>query len=159
MAPGTGQCATQQPANQHSSGYNTIGGLPFSGLGTSTCVLHVSTHILQPVQISGSISTTLPGVGGLGIIYALLLIIICLCCGEQQGDLIRLVAYIHSLETRMLLVILLISWSVRWKEPIVEWQLPNLDLFILQLDGNELILTCALTRVGSWHKPLTIHSL
>jgi len=50
IAPSTGQSSTQHPQNQHSSGYKHIGGLSFSGLGTSTLERHTSTHALQPRQ-------------------------------------------------------------------------------------------------------------
>jgi hypothetical protein len=45
-----------------------MGGLPFSGFGISTSFRQISTHVLQPLQISGLNSTALFGVGGLGTI-------------------------------------------------------------------------------------------
>ena len=68
LAPGTGQSPTQQPQNQHSSGYSTMGGLPFSGLGTSTPDRHTFTHVLQPLHISSLNITGLLGVTMFGYI-------------------------------------------------------------------------------------------
>lgn len=71
MAPVLGQCSTQQPQNQHSSGYRRIGGRPFSELGIIMSVLHTFTQALHPLQISGLKITDLHGVNGLGTMIAL----------------------------------------------------------------------------------------
>ena len=57
IASGTGQCSTQQPQNQHSSGYITYGGIPFSLLGSMTSERHTSTHELHAMQRSGFMAT------------------------------------------------------------------------------------------------------
>src|SRR5208283_161440 len=49
-----GQSVTQQPQNQHSSGYISMGGSPFFGLGASLSHMQTSTQVLQPVQTSSS---------------------------------------------------------------------------------------------------------
>lgn len=67
IAPSTGQCSTQHPQNQHSSGYMTYGGLPFSWLGIKRSERQTSTHELQPMQSSGFISTHSLGMIGLGV--------------------------------------------------------------------------------------------
>jgi hypothetical protein len=72
LAPCTGQSPTQQPQNQHSSGYSTTGGLPFSELGTNTPDRQESTQVLQPVHNSVLKVTLRLGVIGFGTIYALL---------------------------------------------------------------------------------------
>lgn len=51
-APSVGHSMTQQPQYQHSPGYKTIGGLPFSGLGTIMSTWQASTHLLHPVHFS-----------------------------------------------------------------------------------------------------------
>jgi hypothetical protein len=66
LAPGTGQSPTQQPQNQHSSGYSTTGGLPFSELGTKTPDRQESTQVLQPVHNSVLKVTLRLGIIGLG---------------------------------------------------------------------------------------------
>ena len=48
----SGQAVTQTPSYQHSSGYNIIGGLPFSGFGANMSMTHISTQLLQPLQTS-----------------------------------------------------------------------------------------------------------
>ena len=53
MASGLGHTSTQHPQYQHSPGYSTIGGLPFSGLGDRMSTWQTSMHRLQPLQISG----------------------------------------------------------------------------------------------------------
>ena len=58
-----GQTITQLPLYQHSSGYNTSGGLLFCGFGINTSCVHISTHMLQPLQISSLNTTGLLGVG------------------------------------------------------------------------------------------------
>jgi len=68
IAPSNGQAFTQPPPYQHSSGYRIIGGLPFSGLGMSMSMGHISTQLLQPLQISSSNITGLFGVIILGYI-------------------------------------------------------------------------------------------
>jgi hypothetical protein len=93
MAPGIGQCNSQQPPNQHSSGYIIMGGFPFSGLGKSTSVRHTSTHLLQPLQSSGLITTAWDGANGLGIIYAFFFTL-------------------FTSKTTMLPIVLFESWSV-----------------------------------------------
>ena len=74
MAPGRLHSSTQQPQNQHSSGYRTMGGFFFCGFGIMTSLRHASTHMLQPLQISGLNSKARFGVGGFGAIYTFSLI-------------------------------------------------------------------------------------
>jgi hypothetical protein len=80
MAPfcQSGHSATQQPPYQHSSGYNTIGGLPFSGFGARTSIWHTSTHVLHPLQTFWSNATGLFGVGRFGAIYTFCLFMLVL---------------------------------------------------------------------------------
>src|SRR4030043_625199 len=73
IAPALGHSSTQPAQNQHSSGYKTMGGFFFSGLGIITSVGHTSTQRLQPLHIAGLNFTPLLGVGGLGVIYTFLL--------------------------------------------------------------------------------------
>jgi hypothetical protein len=68
-----GHTPTQQPHLQHSSGYNTIGGFPFVGLGKRMSMTHTDTHKglgkpMQPLQTFGSYTTILLGVTWLGSI-------------------------------------------------------------------------------------------
>ena len=76
LAPGTGQSPTQQPHIQHASGYITIGGWPFSGLGTSTVPGQLSTQVLQPLQRFELKISTEFGVMGPGSKKALLYMIV-----------------------------------------------------------------------------------
>jgi hypothetical protein len=71
IAPGLGHSSIQAAQNQHSSGYRTMGGFFFSGLGIITSVGHTSTQRLQPLHISGLNFCPLLGVIGLGVIYTL----------------------------------------------------------------------------------------
>jgi len=56
MAPSSpwGQWVMQQPQNQHSSGYFTMGGFPFSGFISKASVIHTSTHLPHPSQMFSS---------------------------------------------------------------------------------------------------------
>ena len=47
-----GQTVMQQPQNQHSSGYISMGGLPLFGLGANASHMQTSTQILHPVHAS-----------------------------------------------------------------------------------------------------------
>jgi len=56
----------QQPQNQHSSGYMTVGALPLTGFGIIVCVRQWSAHLLQPTHFSTSIITVWHGAIGFG---------------------------------------------------------------------------------------------
>jgi len=71
MAPGRLHSRTQVPQYQHSSGYTTIGGRLFSGLGMRTSERQISTQRLHPVHTVGSNSTAWFGAAGFGTMYAL----------------------------------------------------------------------------------------
>jgi len=68
IAPGRLHSWIQHPQYQHSSGYNTIGGMFLAGFGIKTSVRHASTHALHPLHISESNSIAPFGVGEFGTI-------------------------------------------------------------------------------------------
>jgi hypothetical protein len=68
IAPGRLHSWTQHPQYQHSSGYNTIGGIFVAGFGIKTSVRHASTHALHPLHTSELNSIASFGVGGFGTI-------------------------------------------------------------------------------------------
>ena len=74
--PRRGKSSTQQPQNQHSSGYSTSGGLPLSGVGMNTSMRHTSTQRLQPVHSVASKVTGVQGVKGLSTATAFLSILV-----------------------------------------------------------------------------------
>jgi len=47
--------------------------------------------------------------------------------------------HVYLLQSAMPLIILLISWCIGWQQPVVERQLPHLDLTVLQSDGDKLV--------------------
>src|SRR4030042_446077 len=97
----------------------------FSGLGIMTSPGPTSTHLLQPMQISGLNSTALLGVGGLGTIYAL--------------SLMSVSPLINSLLTAVLLIVFLVGGGVRGFEVEVQRQVSDLDLVILLADRQQLV--------------------
>lgn len=128
MAPCTGQCSTQQPQNQHSSGYMAMGDLPFSTLGNSTSVRHTFTHVLQPVQCLGSIKIAWFGVIGLGTLYALLYISI---------NSLKIGYRLPGLQIAMLSVILFKGCRIRRLQVIVHRVLSCLYIPVFKPQSNQ----------------------
>ena len=109
-----------------------MGGLPFPELGNSTSARQTSTHVLQPLHSLGSIIIAWHGVIGLGTIIASISII---------ASPFTLGSYSPAflLKTTMLIVILFIRRGIRWQEPVVDRQLSNLNIPILQPEGDQFV--------------------